>query len=77
MSSPIKDGDLLWQPSPEIIEQANITKFIDWLADKHDLHFADYDELWAWSIAELEKFWSLLAEYCEVKFSKKSRYYPR
>lgn len=72
MSFPIKDGDLLWQPSPEIIEQANITKFIHWLADKHNLHFADYDELWAWSIAELEEFWSLLAEYCEVKFSKKA-----
>lgn len=72
MTTPIQDGELLWHPSSEIIEQANITQFIQWLAKHHDLHFADYDELWAWSVDDLAAFWSLLADYCEIKFTQKA-----
>lgn len=70
MTKIINDGDLLWQPSPEIIAEANITKFINWLAKNHDVHLANYNDLWAWSVDEVADFWAMLAEYCQIKFIK-------
>ncbi len=46
-------ADLLWTPSPERIEHANVTKF----ARKRGLP-EDYGELWKWSVDALEDFWA-------------------
>jgi acetoacetyl-CoA synthetase len=46
---------------------------MEWLKDKHKLSFADYDDLWAWSIEEVEVFWSTIAEYFEVIFQDKPK----
>ena len=45
--------ELLWTPSPERIERANITAF----ARKRGLP-EDYGELWQWSVDSLEEFWA-------------------
>ena len=46
-------ADLLWTPSPERIERANVTQF----ARKRGLP-EDYHLLWRWSIESLEEFWA-------------------
>jgi acetoacetyl-CoA synthetase len=66
----IQEGTLLWTPSAEVIENANLTRYMRWLADSHDLHFADYDALWQWSVTELEAFWQSIVEFCNVQFAK-------
>lgn len=40
-----------------------------WLSDRIGREFADYDELWQWSVDELETFWALMWEYCGVRAS--------
>ena len=45
----------LWTPSPERIERAAITSF----ARDHGLP-ESYDELWRWSIGDIERFWALI-----------------
>ncbi len=45
----------LWSPSPERIERAAITSF----AREHGLPEA-YEELWRWSVADIERFWALI-----------------
>lgn len=70
MKKTIEEGSLLWQPTPDVIENANITKFMTWLESNHNLTFSNYDELWKWSVHDLAAFWSHLADYCDVKFSK-------
>ena len=72
MDKIIKEGDLLWTPSEQVVENANITKFINWLNKNHDLQFADYDALWQWSVDDLSAFWKHLSDYCEVKFTKQA-----
>jgi acetoacetyl-CoA synthetase len=47
--------DLLWTPSPERIERANITRF----ARKRGLP-EEYGELWQWSVDNLDDFWAAI-----------------
>ena len=39
-------GELLWEPSAEIVERSQLTRYMRWLADERDLHFDDYPALW-------------------------------
>jgi acetoacetyl-CoA synthetase len=63
-------GTLLWEPSEEFKENANITRYTRWLKEEKSLFFGDYGELWEWSVTDLEGFWASIWEYFEVKASK-------
>jgi acetoacetyl-CoA synthetase len=52
----------LWTPSAERVERATITRYMRWLAEAHGLEFDSYDELWRWSVEDLEGFWSSIVE---------------
>ncbi len=60
-------GELLWRPSPERIERANITAFMGAVEAEHGLDFeGDYEALWRWSVERLEDFWAIVWEYFGV-----------
>ena len=59
-------AEILWAPTPEMIERSQLTRYIRWLAEDHDLHFDGYHDLWQWSVTEIEEFWGTLWEYFEV-----------
>ncbi|MFC5430886.1 acetoacetate--CoA ligase [Paraburkholderia denitrificans] len=55
----ISEGELLWAPSAERVESANITVFSKWLQKKRGLNFVgDYEALRQWSVAHYEDFWA-------------------
>jgi acetoacetyl-CoA synthetase len=56
----------MWTPSPERVERANITRYLHWLRDRRGLRFASYDELWRWSVDDLDGFWTSIWEFFEV-----------
>ena len=60
----------LWKPSPERIREANITHFLDHVRRECDPHVANQQDLYAWSIARPEKFWSQVWAYCGIKASQ-------
>src|SRR5215211_7922898 len=62
----MREGQLLWEPSAEAREGARLTDYMRWLGRG----FETYDELWRWSVEDLEGFWGSLWEYFEVKASK-------
>jgi acetoacetyl-CoA synthetase len=64
------EGTLLWEPSEEFKENANISRYMEWLKREKGLSFSDYGELWEWSVAEVEEFWASIWEYFNVKASK-------
>ncbi|MEO7020943.1 MAG: acetoacetate--CoA ligase [Ktedonobacteraceae bacterium] len=66
----INEGTLLWEPSQEIKEQANLTRYMRWLEQEKSLHFTENEALWTWSVEHLEDFWASLWEYFEIKASK-------
>lgn len=65
----INEGDLLWTPSAGWVENANVTAFTNWLQSERGLEFASYDELWRWSVTELEPFWGALWDYFSLESS--------
>ena len=65
----VKEGDLLWTPSPEWVTQSNLVHFMKWLRQHRGLDFSNYPDLWRWSVTDIEAFWGALWEYCEVQAS--------
>ncbi len=51
----------LWEPSPERIERAAMTRF----AREHGLP-GDYESLWRWSVEDIRRFWRAIWDYFEV-----------
>jgi acetoacetyl-CoA synthetase len=69
-NSTITEGTLLWAPTAETIDNANLTKFMAWLHEYHQLTFATYHELWRWSVREIEAFWAAWWAYMGVVHSQ-------
>ncbi len=59
----------LWTPTAEMVKDARMTAFMNWAGERHGREFADYTELWQWSVAEIEQFWGDIWEYCGVRAS--------
>jgi acetoacetyl-CoA synthetase len=70
MAVPIREGALLWEPSENIKQQANLTKYMQWLESEKGLHFDDPEKLWEWSVISLEDFWASIWEYFQITSSK-------
>lgn len=62
----VTDASPLWQPSPERIEQAAVTRFRAAVNARFGLSLADYDALWDWSVAKAEDFWRFLWDWAGV-----------
>jgi acetoacetyl-CoA synthetase len=61
---PAGEGQLLWEPSEEMRGRSEMGRFI------RERGFGSYDELWRWSVEDLEGFWGALWERFEVRASK-------
>jgi acetoacetyl-CoA synthetase len=58
-------GKQLWKPDPAFARRTNVTAFMKWL-EKRGFKFTDYNELWRWSVDDLEGFWGALWKYFDV-----------
>ncbi len=58
---------LLWTPPAALQAESNIRAYMNWLAATRGLQFTTYDELWRWSVAELERFWESLWQYFQIQ----------
>jgi acetoacetyl-CoA synthetase len=52
----------LWDPPEELVENAVMTRYMRWL----DRGFETYDDLWRWSVEDLDAFWASIWEFFEV-----------
>ncbi len=60
----------LWEPTAQDRERAEMTEFMRWAGKRTGRKFADYGELWEWSVSEVEEFWAAIWEYCGVRASR-------
>jgi len=60
----------LWEPSPELLAGAEMTRFMAWAGVRRGRPFADYGELWRWSVEDVEGFWAAIWDFCGVRASK-------
>ena len=63
-------AQMLWEPSPERVKQANLTSFMGYVNQKHDKQFKDYFDLYDWSIQEIAAFQEAVWEYFKVIHSQ-------
>ncbi|HXF78848.1 MAG TPA: acetoacetate--CoA ligase [Usitatibacter sp.] len=72
--NPSNSGDKpLWKPGPELIAAARITAFIELVNERHGIKLAGYEELYAWSIANIEAFWAAMWDFGEVIADKRGQ----
>ena len=62
---------LLWQPSEQVIEQAQLTQFARQVIRKRRLDINSYPEFYRWSVDQPEEFWSDLWDFGGVVASRK------
>jgi acetoacetyl-CoA synthetase len=60
-------GELLWEPSADLVERSRLTEFMRWLERERGLSLAGYPELWQWSVDDLDGFWSAIWEFFDVQ----------
>jgi acetoacetyl-CoA synthetase len=60
------DAEVLWTPPPEMVERAQMTRYMRWLGEDRDVQVDDYPALWEWSVTELEDFWASIWDYFQV-----------
>jgi acetoacetyl-CoA synthetase len=60
----------LWTPSAQALERATMTRFMRWAGERRGGSFESYDELWQWSVHELEDFWAAIWDYFGVRASR-------
>jgi acetoacetyl-CoA synthetase len=57
----------LWEPSAELVERSRLREYMRWLEAERGLSFETYDELWRWSVDDLEAFWSSIWDFFGVQ----------
>jgi len=57
----------LWEPPAELVERARMTEYMRWLAAERGIELDGYDELWRWSVDDLEGFWSSIWDFFGVR----------
>ena len=62
-------ADILWQPSPERIDSAQVSRFMAKVSAEQALELGNYAALHRWSIEEPAAFWQSLWDFCEVRAS--------
>jgi acetoacetyl-CoA synthetase len=62
----VREGELLWTPSPSFAAQSRMNLFVQWLATERNRTLPDYDALWRWSVSDLEGFWAAVWDYFGV-----------
>ena len=60
-------GDVLWTPPADVRETTEIGRYLNWLRDERGRDLADYDELWRWSVDDLEGFWASVWDFFGVR----------
>ena len=54
---------ILWTPSKDRIEQSAMFRFMT------EQGHASYDELYRWSVDDVEAFWQALCDFCDIEFT--------
>jgi len=63
----------IWRPSSQRIAAARMTRFAAEAQRRYGVNSTRYSDLWNWSIAQPEQFWSLLWSFCNVIGQQGSR----
>jgi acetoacetyl-CoA synthetase len=67
----VGEPQVLWEPSQEAVERAQITEFARWIVRRLKLELNTYPDFYRWTVDNPEEFWSSVWEWCGVIASRK------
>lgn len=62
----------IWSPAPERTRRAHLTRFMQFVQERHKAPVHDYASLHRWSVEFPENFWSALWDFCEVRAERRA-----
>ena len=60
-------GDILWTPPADWRDTTEIGRFVNWLRDERAHEFGGFDDLYRWSVDDLEGFWGALWDFYGIR----------
>lgn len=69
----VKEGSLLWEPEETRKENSNIKRYLDWLNKEQNRSIENYEQLWNWSVTEIEAFWESIWNYFNIQSKRAYR----
>ncbi|MGV9799215.1 acetoacetate--CoA ligase [Mycobacterium sp. NPDC003449] len=57
-----------WSPPPERIANSALREYLSWLERREGTCFCNHDDLWAWSVDDVDRFWISVIDYFGVEF---------
>jgi acetoacetyl-CoA synthetase len=60
-------GEVMWSPPPDVRETTRMGHFLDFVRDTRGRDLDGYDELFAWSVSDLDGFWGALWDFFGVR----------
>ncbi len=60
-------GEVLWAPSPQVLEHTEIGRYLNWLREERGRDFGSYQDLWKWSVGELDAFWQSIWDFFGIR----------
>lgn len=62
----------LWEPSAAQAEGNKLARFEAWLGEACGKSFGSYQEMWEWSVSDLDGFWAAIADFAELKIDNRT-----
>jgi acetoacetyl-CoA synthetase len=61
------EPEKLWEAPAALVERARMTEYMRWLAAERGREFGSYEQLWQWSVDDLDGFWASIWDYFDVQ----------
>lgn len=59
-------GETLWTPAHDARETTRLGRYMTWLREEGGLAFDGYEDLWTWSVSDLDAFWRSIWDHFDV-----------
>ena len=56
----------LWEGTSSFKENSHLNNYRKWLASNRNLNFNSYDDLWSWSVDNIDDFWKSIWDYFKI-----------
>ena len=63
----LTQGQILWTPPGDVLRESQLGRYLAWLRDEGRGDFTDYEDLFGWSVSDLEGFWASVWDYFGVR----------
>jgi acetoacetyl-CoA synthetase len=60
-------GDILWTPPADMRDTTELGRLMNWLRDERGRRLDTYEELWRWSVTDLEGFWGAVWDFYGIR----------